>query len=502
VPGKPVTDQQVRAYMQDRLRHSQRAAAARAGFSERTARRIDADPRLPSQRRPERGRTVADPLAGVWEAVLLPILERDPAVQAVTLMRHLQLTDPDTFPDDRVRRTLERRVRDWRALHGPARDVIFRQTSEPGRMALSDFTDAAELGVTIAGAPLPHRLYHFVLAYSGWEHVGVVLGGESFTALAENLQTALWSLGGVPREHRTDSLSAAYRNLDAEAAKDVTRRYEEFCAHYGMAASRCNPGEAHENGAVESHNRHLKCALDQALMLRGSRDFADVADWRRFVDQIVARRNRRREDAVRVEAGALRPLPARRTTDFTELVARVTRTGGFMVHNIFYSAPSRLIGQRLRVHIYDDRIEAWLGATHVVSHPRLRGRGDGVRLHRVDYRHVIHALRRKPQALAGSVYRDGLFPRSEYAAAWAALSEALPRRDACRRMVDLLWLAHDEGCEAELAALLADDLAAGRLPQARELNKRLEPRRRDLPDDVPVALTGLDSFDALLELRA
>lgn len=502
MPGKPVTDQQVRAYMQDRLRHSQRTAAARAGFSERTARRIDTDPRLPSQRRPERGRTVADPLAGVWEAVLLPILERDPAVQSVTLMRHLQLTDPDTFPDDRVRRTLERRVRDWRALHGPARDVIFRQTSEPSRMALSDFTDAAELGVTIAGAPLPHRLYHFVLAYSGWEHVGVVLGGESFTALAENLQTALWSLGGVPREHRTDSLSAAYRNLDAEAAKDVTRRYEEFCAHYGMAASRCNPGEAHENGAVESHNRHLKTALDQALMLRGSRDFADVADWRRFVDQLVARRNRRREAAVSVEAATLRPLPARRATDFTEIVARVTRTGGFMVHNIFYSAPSRLIGQRLRVHVYDDRIEAWLGATHVVSHPRLRGRGDGVRLHRVDYRHVIHALRRKPQALAGSVYRDGLFPRSEYAAAWAALSEALPRRDACRRMVDLLWLAHAEGCEAELAALLADDLAAGRLPQARELNKRLEPRRRDLPDDVPVALTRLDSFDALLELRA
>ena len=89
----------------------------------------------------------------------------------------------------------------------------------------------------------------------------------------------------------------------------MTRRYDEFCAHYGMAASRCNPGEAHENGAVESHNRHLKCALDQALILRGSRDFADVADWRRFVDQLVARRNRRREDAVRVEAAALGPLP-------------------------------------------------------------------------------------------------------------------------------------------------------------------------------------------------
>lgn len=158
VPGKPVTDQQVRAYMQDRQRHSQRVAAARAGFSERTGRRIDADPRLPSQRQPERGRTIP---------------ERHPAVQAVTLLRHLQMIDTDTFPDDRVRRTLERRVRDWRALHGAARDVIFRQTPEPGRMALSDFTDATELGVTIAGTAFPHRPFHFVMAYSGWEHAAV-----------------------------------------------------------------------------------------------------------------------------------------------------------------------------------------------------------------------------------------------------------------------------------------------------------------------------------------
>ena len=427
MPGKPVTDQQVRLYMTDRLQHSQRVAAARAGFSERTARRIEADPRLPSQRKAARGRTVPDPLAAVWEPVLLPILKRDPAVQAVTLMRHLQLTHPEAFPDDRVRRTLERRVRDWRALHGPERDVIFRQTPEPGRMALSDFTDASALGVTIGGQPLEHRLYHFVLAYSSWEHVAVVLGGESFTALAENLQNALWTLGGVPHEHRTDSLSAAYRNLDAAAAEDVTRRYEAFCAHYGMLASRNNRGEAHENGSVEAHNNHLKVALDQALILRGSRDFADLASWRRFVDELVARRNRRREAALRIEMAALKPLPARRTTDFTEVIARVTKTGGFLVHQVFYSAPSQLIGQRLRVHVYDDRIEAFLGATHVVTHPRRRGREDGLRVHCVNYRHVIHALRRKPQALAGSVYRDGLFPRSEYAEAWTALSAALPR---------------------------------------------------------------------------
>lgn len=502
MPGKPVTDQQVRVYMTDRLHNSQRVAAARAGFSERTARRIDAEPRPPSQRKCARGRTVPDPLEAVWEPVLLPILERDPAVQAVTLLRHLQMTDPEAFPDDRVRRTLERRVRNWRALHGPEQDVIFRQTPEPGRMALSDFTDARELGVTVAGQPLEHRLFHFVLAYSGWEHAAVVLGGESFPALAENLQNALWTLGGVPHEHRTDSLSAAYRNLDADAAADVTGRYNAFCVHYGMIASRNNPGEAHENGAVEAQNNHLKIALDQALILRGSRDFADLAEWRRFVDELVSRRNRRREAAVRTEMAALRPLPARRTTDFTEVVARVTKTGGFLVHTVFYSAPSQLIGKRLRVHVYDDRIEAFLGATQVVTHPRQRGRRDGARVHCVNYRHVIHALRRKPQALAGSVYRDGLFPRTEYAEAWSALSATLPRKDACRRMVDLLWLAHDEGCEAELAALIAETRAQGELPEARILKQRLVPRQRALPDDVPVELTDLASFDALLEGRA
>ena len=207
MPGKPVTDQQVRLYMTDRLKHSQRVAAARAGFSERTARRIETDPRLPSQRKSSRGRTVPDPLAAVWEPVLLPILERDPAVQAVTLMRHLQLMHPEAFPDDRVRRTLERRVRDWRALNGPERDVIFRQTPEPGRMALSDFTDASALGVTIGGQPLEHRLYHFVLAYSsenGGEKVGHGSGGMILLRAAQKSSTLkpFWLQGGWEDFHR------------------------------------------------------------------------------------------------------------------------------------------------------------------------------------------------------------------------------------------------------------------------------------------------------------
>ena len=287
--------------MTDRNTHSQRTAAARAGFSERTARRFDADSTLPSQRQPKRGRTVADPLDGVWETLLLPILKQDSSVQAITLLRHLQQQCPEDFQDDRIRRTLERRVRDWRALHGPERDLIFRQAPEPGYMCQSDFTDADGLGITVGGNAFKHRLYHFVLVYSRWEHVGVVLGGESYTALAENLQNALWALGGAPKNCRTDSLSAAFRNLSKDEREDITKRYAAFTQHYGMEASRNNRGEAHENGAVESHNRHLKVAIEQALILRGSRDFETVGEYRCFVDELVARRNKHRGDALATE---------------------------------------------------------------------------------------------------------------------------------------------------------------------------------------------------------
>jgi hypothetical protein len=317
---KPITDQQLRLYMTDLQNHSQRTAAARAGFSERTARRFDADPTPPSQRKIVHGRTVADPLEGYWEDDILPLLQNDSALQAVTLLRHLQSEHPLAFPDVSIRRTLERRVRQWRALMGPERDIIFRQTPEPGYMAPlceggADFTHADELGVTIAGQPFQHLLYHFVMVYSRWEHVGVVLGGESFTALAENLQQALWSPGGVPQNHRTDSLSAAFRNLTADQREDITKRYDAFVGHYGMDASRNNRGEAHENGAVESQNRHLKKAIEQALILRGSRDFATIEDYRRFIDTLVPRRNKQRVAAVQAERTHLKPLPQRRTVE-------------------------------------------------------------------------------------------------------------------------------------------------------------------------------------------
>ena len=241
MPGKHVTDCQVRRYMDSRKEgYTQAAAAARAGLSDRTGRRIDAAPMLPSQRdRTRRYRTRQDPFVEVWREELVPMLRAIPHLRATTILSELQRRYPGRYPD-RLLRSLQRRIAHWRATEGPERELIFRQEHPPGRQALSDFTDGSGLAVTIAGAPFPHLLYHFWLAFSGWQYVKAICGGESFTALTESLQEALWQLGGVPREHRTDRLSAAYRNLSNQ--EDEAARYAEFCRHYGMEPTRNNAG--------------------------------------------------------------------------------------------------------------------------------------------------------------------------------------------------------------------------------------------------------------------
>ena len=338
--------------MKSRQSHVPAIAAAKAGFSTATAYRIETDPRLPSQKKKPRGRRRPDPLAGVWESEIVPMMEAAPGIRAVAIFEEICRRHPGVGPG--VRRTLERRIAGWRALHGPHRDVIFRQEHPPGRMGLSDFTDMAGLGVTIAGEPFDHRLYHFRLAFSGFEHAHVVLGGESFVALAEGLQNALWALGGVPEQHRSDSLSAAFCNLDRVAQEDLTQRYEELCAHYGMTPSRNNPGVAHENGSIESAHGHLKNVLRDELLLRGSHEFADLAAYRCFVDEVVGRRNARNRKRIEIERTTLKPLPERRTTDYEEARVQVTSSGGFLLRRVFYSVPSRLIGHRLNVRLYDD----------------------------------------------------------------------------------------------------------------------------------------------------
>lgn len=480
--------------MTHRQTHTARIAAAKSGLSDASAYRLEKDPRLPSCKKAPRDRRRPDPIAGVWDSEIVPLLKASPGLRPVAIFEEIARRHPELGAG--VRRTMERRIRAWRALFGPEQEVMFRQISEPGRMGLSDFTDMSDLAITVAGQVLDHRLYHFRLVYSGFEHAHVVRGGESYVALAEGLQNALWALGGVPHEHRSDSLSAAFRNLDRDAREDLTTRYDALCAHYGMEPTRNNTGIAHENGSVESSHGHLKRTVEDAVLLRASRDFPNLAAYRRFIDEVTGRHNAKFGPRIDVERAALKTLPGRRTADYEEAIVTVTSSSGFVLRKVFYSTPSRLIGHRLRVRLYDDRLEIFLGASLQMTAPRGRAHANGKHGHVVNYRHVIHSLRRKPMALMGLVYRDKLFPRQAFARAFEAMIANLPPRTACRTMVDLLALAHDRACEAQLGERLAQDLDNGQLPDMNILRALFAPDIGALPE-IAILPTPLAAYDEL-----
>ena len=493
--GKRIGDHQVGIYKKLRTKLGQEVAAAKTGISVRSARRIDSSEALPSQREARSWRTRTDPFEAVWESELVPMLASAPALTATTLLEEIQRRYPGQY-DDALLRTLQRRVRTWSASYGEEREVFFAQAHPPGRLGLSDFTHAACLQVTIAGATLLHLLYQFALAYSGWRYVEVVLGGESFMALSSGLQNAAWMMGGVPEEHRTDSLAAAYNNKAEQEL--LTRRYDALCQHYGMRPSRNNLGVSHENGSIESRQGTLKRTMEQALLLRGHRDFADLDAYRLFVAEVFGRLNGRVSRKFNEERAMLMALPARRSSDYEEVDARVTKYCTMTVKKVLYTAPSRLVGHRLKVRVFAERLECWLGNVCVLE--LRRGQPDPVsgRGKVVDYRHLLPALKRKPGALARSVLRDALFPRSEYRQMWVQLKDCLPEAQACRLMVGLLDLAGNGGCEAALAQRLAVLLAVGEMPDLEELQQEMAPRPAQCPI-VTVVLPTLASYDCLLE---
>ena len=494
MPGKRITDHQVHKYKQHRNQHSQVAAAAKAGISERSARRIEEAQSLPSQRPGRSWRTREDPLSAVWDSEVIPLLQTDARLNAVTLLEELQRRYPGQW-DTSVLRTLQRRMRLWRAKFGAEREVYFAQVHPPGRQGISDFTVADELNVEIAGVVFAHRLYQFALAYSGWRHVTVIDTGESFMALSTGLQAALWALGGVPEEHRTDSLSAAFNNLAEQ--EELTKRYADLCRHYGLRATRCNPGQSNENGSIESRNNSLKTALDQALRLRASRSFDTRTDYETFVDTIVQRMNTRALKLLATERTMLKPLPVRRTAEFEEIPARVSKYAIFTLKGVLYSVPSQLIGHRLMVRQYAQHVEGWLGGQCVVSLPRARP-GEGARVGRsIDYRHLVGALKRKPGAFARWVLRDAAFPRAVYRQTWERLSAQRPEREACKTMVGLLVLAAD-GHESQLAQELEQLVELDQLPDLHALTQLLAPPKGDVPQ-VVVTLPLLAIYDALYE---
>lgn len=461
MPGRYITIHQVARYMALRQTKTQGQAADAADISVRSGRRLDQGGR--AVRGPRAYRTRVDAFAAMWSSEIEPLLRQDAQLQPRTLFAALQRGHPGEFRDGQVR-TLERRVRQWRAVHGPAQVVMFPQEHPPGWQALLDFTVCNELAVTISGVALPHRLGHVCCPHSGWQFAHLIFGGESYPALAETMRLAFDALGGVPQTLRTDSLSAAYRNL--RQREDLTVRFEALCRHYGCSPTRNTLGVAHENGAVESPNGHLKEQLDQELRLRGSRDFATVEAYRTLVAEIVARANAPRAAALADERAALAPLPRFPGVTWTEALGTVSRGSLITVLGIAYMVPSRLIGHRLVVRIYDDRLEFFSG--HQCVHRGERSHDPG-RRRCVSYHHCIDSLVKKPGAFARLSYRDDLHPSHTYARTWERLRERLGEHTACRTYVRLLHLAHRHACEAALGTRLEALLASDDLPNAEAL---------------------------------
>jgi len=459
-------------------------SADKADMDEKTARKYRDLGRLPSEVAPERSwRTREDPFAEVW-AEVHELLEEAHGLEAKTLFVSLQTKYPGKFDDSQLR-SFQRGVKRWRATAGPAKEVFFSQVHHPGRLCASDFTHMTSLGVTIGGQPFEHLVYHWVLTYSNWESVTICFS-ESFESLGEGLQNAVWQLGGVPQRHRTDRMSLAVNNASNE--KEFTQRYTGLLAYYGMEMEKIQPREANENGDVEQSHRRFKEAVEQALLLRGHRDFESREVYERFLQALVAARNAGRRKRLDEELPRLGRLPARRRESYKRLSLWVDRGSLIHVDRNTYSVPSRLIGEKVEVRLYVEHVEVWYAQQEADRFPRLRGR----KKHRINYRHIIDWLVRKPGAFANYVYREELFPTSRFRMAYDALREAQPQRGH-KEYLGILYLAarqSETAVDEALRTLLASDR-----PVTREAVEELVHRVEEVPAVTDVTVEDVDLLD-------
>jgi len=463
--------------------NNQEIAASKAGMDPTTARRYLGVERLPSERQQERSwRTREDPFNEVWDAVERQIQE-SPGLEAKTLFEWLQREYPGRFSDGQIR-TLQRRIKLWRVTEGPAQEVYFGQKHVPGRLCASDFTHMTKLGITLGGQTFEHLVYHFVLTYSNWE-TGTICYSESLESLSEGFQNAVWELGAVAAEHRTDSLSSAVNNMSNQ--EEFTQRYESVMRYYGVKPQHTNPASPNENGDVEQSHHRFKRAVEQSLLLRGSRDFRGLAEYAQFLRDLFAQRNAGRRARLGEELAVMGELPARRMESAKR--ERVTVDSGSLIHveRNAYSVNSRLIGVRVEARLYLDHVEVWYGQRKVAELPRLRGRNK----HRVDYRHIIEWLERKPGAFENYRYQEDLFPTSRFRMAYDALRETTPGR-CSQEYVKILKLAAEAG-EVQVDEALRE-LLAGKMDAAITVETIREVMAK-LDDIAPVTMVEVAPVD-------
>ena len=488
-----ISDQQVRRLRKLMQRHKRlNVSAAGAGMDEKTARKYLRAGKLPSEMPVEHTwRTREDAFEQVWGEAKV-FLEGNEGLEAKTIFDYLRRQYPGQFSDGQLR-TFQRKVKQWRALEGPPREVFFAQRHRPGYLCQSDFTYMNSLGITIGGQPFDHLIYHFVLTYSNWE-TGSICFSESLESMSAGFQDAVWELGGVPEVHQTDRMGAAVHRPGHP--EEFTTRYAALMRHYGISARKTQAGSPHENGDIEQRHHRFKRAVDQALMLRGSRDFALRAEYAAFIEKLLEQLNAGRSKRLEEELPLLHPLPAIRLDSCKRLgPVRVTSGSLIQVQHNSYSVHSRLIGERVTIRLYAEHLEVWYAQRCVERIPRLRGQGK----HYVQYRHVIDSLVKKPGAFENYRYREDVFPTSRFRRAYDQLKDRHTLRVAAKEYLKILQLAATEAevlVDQALMELERQELSINYKAVAEkiyELGDGVQPHR------IQISQIDVGLYDQLLE---
>ena len=447
------TDRQVEIVMRELKKgRTQEQAAAKANLQSRqTVSRYARLGKLPSQllKQPRQYRTRPDPFTEDWPEIERRLNEA-PELEAKTLFAWLCEQRPDQYQEGQLR-TFQRHVSTWRALNG-SQLLSLPQVHVPGEVLQTDGTHMHALRVTIAGEPFPHLLIHCVLPYSNWEW-GRVSQSESLMALQLAVYSTIAQLGYIPAVHQTDHSTAATHHLGPElretrgAKRAFNEAYLEMLKPLAMQPRTINLCAPNENGDAESAQGAFKRAVEQHLLLRGHRDFADVAAWETFLWNIMLRRNELRRTRLAEEVAVMRPLAAPLPNAVREYTPRVGPSGIIRVLSNSYSVPSGLVGRQVTARVSEWQIEVWYAGHCALTISRLKGNHG----HDINFRHVIDTLLRKPGGFRHYRYRDDLFPEPVFRRAWEALCARLPERQADLAYLRILKLA---------AGTLVTDVAA------------------------------------------
>jgi len=473
-------------------------ASRRANMSRNTGARYIRTGKLPSEmKQPRDWLTRGDLFKEDWTRAE-EMLSNAPELEAKALFEFLMEQNPGQYVEGQLR-TFQRRVRDWRATNGPDKEVFFPQEHRPGEAMQLDFTNANKLGVTLQGEPFPHLLGHLVLPYSNWEHASACKS-ESMLAIRQELQRGLKKLQHVPEYLQTDQTTAAtHRPEMGQTKKEATSakrpfnaEYEELVKHFGIKPRTIGVGKCEQNGDVESLHRAMKSRLNQHLLLRGSRDFESREAYESWIEEILDRANANRQEKIHEELKQMRPLRVRLLPEYREETVPVLTWSTINVMRNIYSLPSRLIGEKVKVRVYEARVEVYYKGVHQLTAERLMGRGNA----KIEYRHIISSLVRKPGAFARYRYREQMFPSLVYRRAYDSLSERMTTYKADLEYLRVLKLAA-ETMESEVEVALELLLEEKLRFDSNEVKELVRMEKPQVPEMKPLTIR-LEEYDGLL----